>query len=183
MRSEMRRVAIAILVVLGLVGVMPRQAAAKSQQYTTPSEVNLQQRVRHALLTLPFYSVFDNLEFRVNGTAVELLGQVRLPVMKSDAEGAVKHVEGVSQVINHIEVLPTSNMDDQIRVAEYRAIYHSPELSQYALRAVPTVHIIVKNGHVTLTGVVGNQMDKTIAGMRANQVPFVFSVKNELLIG
>jgi len=139
--------------------------------------------VRHELVMLPFYGVFDNLAYKVDpdGT-VTLLGQVSRPVLKSDAENSVKHIEGVEKVVNNIEVLPTSINDDQIRRAAYRAIYGNEVLSQYQLRAVPPIHIIVKNGHITLEGVVARQMDKQIAGMQANSVPGAFSVTNNLVV-
>jgi hyperosmotically inducible protein len=139
--------------------------------------------VRHELVMLPFYGVFDNLAYKVDpdGT-VTLLGQVSRPVLKSDAENAVKRIEGVEKVVNNIEVLPTSINDDQIRRAAYRAIYGNEVLSQYQLRAVPPIHIIVKNGHITLEGVVARQMDKQIAGIQANSVPGAFSVTNNLVV-
>jgi hyperosmotically inducible periplasmic protein len=142
----------------------------------------ISKEVRHELVMLPYYSVFDNLAFKVDGSTVTLVGQVSRPSLKSDAENVVKKVEGVSRVVNNLEVLPTSPMDDQIRRAEFRAIYSHPTLSKYAWGAVPPIHIIVKNGHVTLEGVVANQMDKQIAGVRANSVPGVFSVTNNLRV-
>jgi hyperosmotically inducible periplasmic protein len=139
--------------------------------------------VRHELVMLPFYGVFDNLSYKVDpdGT-VTLLGQVARPVLKSDAENAVKRIEGVEKVVNNIEVLPTSPNDDRIRRAVYRAIYGNDVLSQYQLRAVPPIHIIVNNGHVTLEGVVARAMDKQIAGVQANTVSGVFSVTNNLRV-
>ena len=139
--------------------------------------------VRHELVMLPFYGVFDNLSYKVDpdGT-VTLLGQVARPVLKSDAENVVKHIEGVEKVVNNIEVLPTSIEDDRIRRAAYRAIYGNEVLSQYQLRAVPPIHIIVKNGHITLEGVVAREMDKTIAGVQANSVHDAFSVTNNLVV-
>lgn len=139
--------------------------------------------VHHELVMLPFYGVFDNLSYSVvpDGT-VTLMGQVVLPVLKSDAENAVKRIEGVEKVVNDIEVLPVSPMDDRIRRATYRAIYGNTVLSQYALRAVPPIHIIVKRGHVTLVGVVARQMDKQIAEMQAKSVSGVFSVTNNLQV-
>jgi BON domain len=139
--------------------------------------------VRHELVMLPFYGVFDNLAYKVDpdGT-VTLLGQVALPVLKSDAERAVKRIEGVEKVVNNIEILPTSPNDDRIRRATYRAIYGNEVLSQYQLRAVPPIHIIVKNGNVTLEGVVARDMDQQIAGVQANQVQGVFSVTNNLIV-
>jgi len=145
-------------------------------------EDRIVREVRHELVTLPFYSVFDNLAYKVNGYTVTLEGQVTNPVLKSDAERAVKRIEGVEKVVNNIEVLPLSPMDDQIRRVVYRAVYGQPGLEMYSLRAVPTIHIIVKNGHVTLTGAVGNQGDKQRAGIAANGVPGVFSVTNDLLV-
>ena len=139
--------------------------------------------VRHELVMLPFYGVFDNLAYKVDpdGT-VTLLGQVARPTLKSDAENVVKHIEGVEKVVNNIEVLPTSINDDQIRRAAYRAIYGNEVLSQYQLRAVPPIHIIVKNGHITLEGVVARSMDKQIAGVQANSVQGAFSVTNNLVV-
>jgi hyperosmotically inducible periplasmic protein len=139
--------------------------------------------VRHQLVLLPFYSVFDNLEYQVSPDgAVTLMGQVANPTLKSDAENVVKKIEGVTRVQNNIEVLPTSPNDDRIRRAVYRAIYGNEVLSQYELRAVPPIHIIVKNGHVTLTGVVARAMDKQIAEMQAKSVSGVFSVDDKLQV-
>lgn len=140
-------------------------------------------QVRHELVMLPFYGVFDNLSYKVDpdGT-VTLLGQVSRPTLKSDAENVVKRIEGVEKVANNIEVLPTSPNDDRIRRAVYRAIYGHSVLSQYQLRAVPPIHIIVKNGHVTLEGAVARQMEKQVAGMQANGVSGVFSVANNLQV-
>jgi hyperosmotically inducible periplasmic protein len=141
------------------------------------------QEVHHQLVLLPYYGVFDNLAYRVSpdGT-VTLLGQVVRPTLKSDAENAVKHIEGVEHVDNQIKVLPASPMDDQIRMATYRAIYGDSALNQYALRAVPPIHIIVDSGHVTLEGAVANSMDKQIAETRAKTVPNVFSVTDNLAV-
>ena len=111
-----------------------------------------------------------------------LSGQVVRPSLKSDAEATVKSVEGVSNVQNDIDVLPPAPMDDQIRRAVFRAIYSEPSLSRYAASAVPSIHIIVKGGHVSLVGVVDNDTDKNIAGLRTNGVPNVFSVDNQLVV-
>lgn len=149
----------------------------------TVGENHLIQQVRHQLLMLPYYTIFDDLGFQVNGSTVTLEGEVTNPVLKSDAGNVVKRVEGVSQVVNNIEVLPLSPMDDQIRRAEYRAIYGDPTVSiRYGNRALPSIHIIVKNGHVRLEGVVANQADKNLIGIRANGVPNVFSVQNDLQV-
>jgi hyperosmotically inducible periplasmic protein len=139
--------------------------------------------VHHELVLLPYYGVFDNLAFQVSddGT-VTLMGQVARPTLKSDAENSVKRIEGVERVVNNIEVLPTSPNDDRIRRDTYRAIYGNDVLSQYSLRAVPPIHIIVKNGNVTLEGVVARQMDKQIAETQAKSVPGAFSVTNNLRV-
>jgi hyperosmotically inducible protein len=139
--------------------------------------------VHHELVMLPFYGVFDNLAYKVEPDgSVTLIGQVARPTLKSDAENVVKRIEGVEKVVNNIEVLPTSGNDDRIRRAAYRAIYGNSVLSQYQLRAVPPIHIIVKNGHITLEGVVARQMDKQIAGVQANSVHGAFLVTNNLVV-
>ena len=142
----------------------------------------LEREVRHELLMLPYYSVFDNLAYRVDDGTVTLIGQVTRPTLRDDAERVVKRIEGVERVKNEIEVLPLSPEDDRIRIAEFRAIYGDPALNRYAHQAIPPIHIIVKNGHVTLEGVVDNEGDKNIAGIRANGVPGVFSVTNNLRV-
>jgi hyperosmotically inducible protein len=138
--------------------------------------------VRHELVMLPYYGVFDNLAYRVDGNTVTLLGQVTRPTLKSDAENVVKQIEGVERVNNQIQVLPLSSMDDRIRIAEYRSIYSQPGLDRYAMQAVPPIHIIVDNGKVTLEGVVANQADKDRAAVQANTVSGVFSVTNNLRV-
>ena len=145
-------------------------------------EDRVAREVRHELVTLPYYSVFDDLAYKVEGDTVTLYGAVTRPTLKSDAENAVKKIEGVEKVVNNIEVLPLSPNDDQIRRAVYRAIYSQPGLDMYSLRAVPTIHIIVKNGNVTLTGAVANEGDKNRANIAANGVSGVFSVKNDIQV-
>jgi hyperosmotically inducible protein len=140
----------------------------------------MEQQIRRNLILLPLYSVFDFLEFKMDGTNVTLMGQVNQPTLKSSAEAAVKRVQGIGTVTNNIEVLPVSPNDDRIRLDIYRAIYYHPSFVQYAIRAVPTIHIIVKNGDVTLYGSVSNEMDKKIADFRANGVSGVFSVTDKL---
>ncbi len=156
-----------------------RQTGALSQKGVD----RIVREVHHELVMLPFYGVFDNLAYKVDpdGT-VTLLGQVARPTLKSDAENSVKRIEGVEKVVNNIEVLPTSFNDDRIRRATYRAIYGNSVLNQYQLRAVPPIHIIVKNGNVTLEGVVARQMDKQIAEVQAKSVQGVFSVTNNLQV-
>jgi len=147
------------------------------------NEVQLIKEVRHQLLTQPFYGVFDDLAFKVDGGTVTLMGAVTRPTLKSDAENSVKRVRGVTNVINQIEVLPVSPMDDQIRRAEYNAIYGDPTLStRYGFRALPSIHILVKNGHVQLEGWVANRTDYDLVNVRAKAVPGVFSVVNDLQV-
>jgi hyperosmotically inducible protein len=153
-----------------------------AQPSRKPAQDHIVKEVRHELVMLPYYGVFDNLAFKVDGAAVTLLGQVTRPTLKSDAENVVKRIEGVERVDNQIQVLPLSTMDDRIRLAVYRAIYGHPGLDRYALQAVPPIHIIVANGNVTLEGVVGSQADKDLAGVRANTVPGIFKVTNDLQV-
>ena len=149
----------------------------------TTEENQIARQVRHQLLMLPYYGIFDDIAFGVQGGTVTLQGAVTRPTLKSDAQNVTRRVEGVTQVVNNIEVLPLSPMDDQIRYAEYRAIYGDPSIStRYGYRALPSIHIIVKNGHVTLEGVVANQGDKNLINIRANGVANVFSVQNELQV-
>jgi hyperosmotically inducible periplasmic protein len=138
--------------------------------------------VRHELVMLPYYGVFDDLSYRVDGHTVTLLGYVTRPTLKSDAGNVVKRIEGVEKVDNQIQVLPLSAMDDRLRIAEYRTIFGTPGLDRYAMQAVPPIHIIVDNGKVMLQGVVANQGDKDLANIKANSVPGVFSVVNNLRV-
>ena len=155
--------------------VPPDRGSQKYEQWLT-------REVGHELIQVPWLSVFDNLQYSVNGSEVTLSGQVSQPVIKDDAQTAVKGIEGVTKVNNNIEVLPLSPMDDQTRRAEYRAIYGEPALQRYAMGVLPSIHIIVKNGHVTLVGTVDNQMDKNVAEIRAKSVPNVFSVDDNLQV-
>ena len=161
-----------------------KDAKPKVQTGRDPSQIQrrLEREVRHELVTLPYYDVFDNLEYRVDGSQVTLSGQVVRPTLKSGAENVVKNIEGVEKVTNNIEVLPLSPNDDRLRVAIYRAIYGHPALQRYSVRSVPPIHIIVKNGSVTLEGVVANEGDRNIANIQANGVSGVFSVKNNLRV-
>jgi hyperosmotically inducible protein len=147
------------------------------------NDSRIAQEVRHQLVMLPYYTIFDDLGFRVDGGTVTLVGAVTNPTLKSDAENVAKRVEGVTQVNNQIEVLPLSPMDWQIRRAEARAIYGSPQIGdRYGNQALPPIHILVKNGHVTLEGVVASEFDKNFIGTRANTVSNVFSVTNNLRV-
>ena len=144
---------------------------------------NLEKKVRHELLMMPYFSVFDNLSFRVDNGVVTLMGEVTRPTLRSDAQRLIERTEGVKTVVNTIEVLPLSPFDDRIRLATYRAIYGYGPLQRYGLGTQPSIRIIVKNGNVSLEGIVNNAMDRNLANIRANQVPGVFSVSNDLQIG
>jgi hyperosmotically inducible protein len=151
-----------------------------------PDESQLARQVRHELVTLPYYSIFTDLAFQVNGSVVTLEGACPPEPpwdIKKDAENVVKRIPGVTQVINQIKELPLSNMDWDIRHAEAKAIYGDPQIgTRYGYQALPSIHIIVENGHVTLEGVVDNQLDDTIIRTRANAVPNVFSVTDNLVV-
>lgn len=146
------------------------------------SDQMVSQEVRHQLLLLPWYSVFNNLTYKVDSGVVTLQGQVVQDRTKEDAEKYVKSIEGVTKVVNNIEILPASPDDDRIRRAEYRAIFGEPALEKYSFGSVQPLHIVVKGGHVTLEGAVLNEGDKNLANIRANGVPGVFSVTNNLRV-
>ncbi len=153
---------------------------AQRDQPSAKSQERITKEVRHELLMLPYFGVFDYIAYKVDGYNITLLGQVVRPSLKSDAENSIKHVEGVEKVDNQIEVLPPSPMDDRLRVRLFRAIYQYPALQKYELGVQKPIRIIVKNGHVTLEGVVDNEADKNLAGLRANGVSGIFSVTNNL---
>ena len=160
------------------------QGTEQNRGQLSPEGVQrIEREVHHRLVLLPYYNLFDSLSYQVgpDGT-VTLMGSVVNPTLKNDAENTVKKIEGVTNVVNNIKVLPASFQDDRIRRAEYRAIYGNEVLSQYSLRAVPPIHIIVDNGHVTLEGVVARPMDKQVAEIQAKSVPGVFSVTNNLQV-
>jgi len=165
-------------------------ADKKATKHTDPyvggpaTEDKLSREIRHNLVMLPYFGVFDDLGFTVDQEGhVTLVGEVTRPTLKSDAENTVKRIEGVQSVVNQIEVLPLSGNDDRIRRAVYQAIYGDAALStRYGFRALPSIHIIVKNGNVRLEGLVANEGDRTIANLRANGVPGVFSVENQLQV-
>jgi hyperosmotically inducible protein len=159
--------------------VVPGQETARS----TVASKSLEQRIKSELLKLPYYGVFDYLAFQVTGDHVTLTGHVSGPVLKTDAERAVGSVEGVGAVISNIEVLPLSPNDNRIRAAAYRAIYGHSTLSRYGMNPHPPIRIIVNNGNLVLMGVVGSDMDRTIAGMQAGSVAGAFLVTNHLQVG
>ncbi len=161
----------------------PLIAGQETQGREGPNnEAYVKREVRHELMSVPWYSVFDILQYSVNGDNVTLTGAVVNPTVKSDAENAVKHIEGVGKVDDQIEILPASPMDSQIRLAEYRAIYSQPTLSRYGLGSYQSIHIIVRGGHVTLEGSVDSDSDKNVAAIAAKSVPNVFSVTNNLAV-
>jgi hyperosmotically inducible periplasmic protein len=155
---------------------------ADRNQPSAKSQDRISREVRHELLMLPYFGVFDNIGYRVDGSTVTLIGQVVRPTLKSDAENSVKRIEGVEKIDNQIEVLPPSSMDDGLRLRLFRAIYQFPSLQKYELGVQKPIRIIVKNGRATLEGVVDTQADKDTAGVRANTVPGLFSVTNNLQV-
>jgi len=159
-----------------------QMSPAQRDQGSARSQERIQREVRHELLMLPYFGVFDNIAYKVDGYNVTLQGQVVRPTLKSDAENVVKKIEGVEHVDNQIEVLPPSPMDDRLRIQLYRAIYGYEPLQKYALGVQKPIRIIVKNGRVTLEGVVDNEADKNMANLRANSVPGIFAVTNNLQV-
>jgi hyperosmotically inducible protein len=170
-------------------GALWAQAQNSSAPSSAPSSVpsdrvlqRITKEVRHELIMLPYRGVFDYMAFKVDGSTVTLLGSVTGPTLKRDAESAVKGIEGVEHIDNQINVLPPSPMDDRLRRRLYRAIYGFASLERYALSVNKPIQIIVKSGHVTLEGVVDNEADKNVAGIRANSVSGIFSVENHLTV-
>ena len=145
--------------------------ATPTETLSPESFQKLANKVRHELVMLPYYDVYDNLYFRIDGRTVTLLGQTPNASTRSSAENVVKHVEGVDKVVNNIELLPPSPADERIRRATYRAIYSYGPLFKYSHAPVPPIHIIVKSGRITLEGIVDSESDKQMAGMQADQVP------------
>jgi hyperosmotically inducible periplasmic protein len=167
---------------IALLGAALAAFVAFAMPEQSSEENRLQRQVRHELVMLPYYGVFDHLAFELQNGKVTLLGMVTRPTTKTSAEKVVKQIEGIESVENRIEVLPLSPNDDRLRLAVHRAIYGHVALNRYALRAVPPIHIIVNNGNVTLEGAVASVADKNIAGLQANGVAGVFSVKNNLAV-
>ena len=163
-----------------LLAVAP--AVVLAQGSRGASNPQLERRVRHELVTLPYYGVFDNLAYEVNGGTVTLYGEVVRASTRSDAAGRVKRLPGVTRVVNNIKVLPLSSFDDRIRRATYRSIASMGGLYRYLQGTNPSLHIVVNNGHVTLEGVVSGSGDRNLAYLAANRVPGVFSVTNNLRV-
>lgn len=166
-------------VALGILALAP---ALRADHKNAKGYERFVREIRHELVMLPYYGVFDNLSYKVDGYNVTLMGQVTRPTLKTDAERVVKSIEGVEKVTNNIEVLPNSPNDDNIRLATYRAIYGHTALNRYALNAVPPIHIIVKNGNIALEGVVATEADRNIANVQARSVPGAFGVTNNLRV-
>jgi hyperosmotically inducible protein len=183
--KSMKRIKVAAMLVALIMGIGSLMLVAKSAQAAPvpdipQSNARLAKQVRKKLVMLPYYGVFDNLAYSINGGTVTLHGQVVRPSTRSDAARSVAQIQGVTRVVNNIEVLPLSSFDDSIRVRTLRALQRSGGLYRYFQGANPSLHIIVNRGHITLTGVVGSNMDRQLAYMAARQVPGAFSVTNEL---
>ena len=178
-----RNLAFAFSLALAVCSVSPAVRAQAQKRDLNSIHIRLAREVRHELLLLPNYNLFDDLEFVITDRdTVVLLGQVTRPSLKSDAETAILSLEGVGKVIDKIEVLPLSLSDDRIRLAGYHAIFSKPCLEKYGVRAVPPIHIIVKDGNLTLVGTVANEADKDLVGIAAKEVPGAFRVTNNLKI-
>jgi len=177
--KNVRTKLLTIVAILAL-GVVPAMGQRNRGMVITNPQLGKQ--VRHELVTLPYYGVFDNLAYNIDGSTVTLYGQVLRPTTRSDAERRVKRLGGVSRVVNNIQVLPLSGFDDNIRRATYRSLARTAGLYRYLQGTNPSIHIVVDRGHVTLEGVVSNSGDKTLANMAARQVPGAFSVTNNLKV-
>lgn len=181
-KRRLRTLAIASMMIFVFMPAVARDSLAKGFQKDTRAHII--KEIRHELATLPYYGVFDWLEFEVRpDNTVVLRGQVVRPSTKSDAEARVREIEGIAQVANEIEVLPASPQDDRLRLALYRALYNwNSPLFRYATQAVPPIHIIINRGRATLKGVVATKSDSDLAYLRARGVPGLFDVKNELQV-
>lgn len=175
----MRKINSRIVIMIAMLVLVGSMAFAA----TPPGAQKTMDKVRKELVTLPYFGVFDNLEYQVEGGTVTLSGQVVKPITRQDAERRVAKIEGVDRVVNNIEVLPLSGFDDSIRARAYRSIFRTGGLYRYAMGANPSIHIVVRSGNVTLEGVVSSQMDSQLANMAARNVSGVFSVTNNLRVG
>jgi hyperosmotically inducible protein len=173
--EKMNRMRLKLVVIAVTVALFASSALAADQSKTA-------EKIRKELVTLPYYGVFDNLAFKLQGNTVILYGQVVRPTSKSTAEKRVAKIEGVDHVVNNIEVLPLSSFDQRLRLRVYRAVFRTGSLYRYSLGANPSIHIVVKGGHVSLEGVVSNKSDSNLAYIAANGVPGVFSVTNNLRV-
>lgn len=167
---------ISLVAAIAIAATVAVAAPASSQS----GDFRAMEKICKELVMLPYYGVFDNLAYKLDGSTVTLYGQVVRSSTRKDAERRIRKIEGVERVINNIEVLPLSSFDDSIRARTYRAVFRTGSLYRYAMGANPSIHIVVNRGRVTLEGVVANKMDSQLAYMAANSVPGVFSVKNNL---
>jgi len=181
MNTSVNRIA-GVTATLGLIVSVAIGESPQGNRDRVFGSQRLNEKIRKELVTLPYYGVFDNLEFQVQDNTVILYGQVVRPSTRHDAESRIKRIEGIDRVVNNIQVLPLSSFDDQIRRRVYRAVYGAGGLFRYSMGTNPSIHIIVSNGHVTLEGVVDNNGDKNLAYIKANGVPGVFSVTNHLRV-
>lgn len=177
----MKTIKAGIITLIGAVLLVSASAFADPVR-STPSSSQLEKKIRHELVTLPYYGVFDNLAFKVDGSTVTLMGQVVRPTTKSDAAQRVAHLAGVNRVVNKIEVLPLLSYDDSLRRRAYRAVFGTAGLWRYAMGANPSIHIVVDRGRITLEGVVANAMDAQLAYMAARGVSGAFAVTNNLQV-
>jgi hyperosmotically inducible protein len=179
MRKFMGKLMLGAALLAGIAGA----AAAASKDNGDHSDAALAKKVAHEVRLYSWYTIWDNVNVKVNDGNVELIGQVSQPYKKADVARLAQRIPGVRSVTNELEVLPLSNFDDRLRIQVARAIYRDPVLSRYAIQAVPPIHIIVDNGHVTLEGVVNNEMEKNVAGIRANGAGLSFGkVVNNLRV-
>lgn len=177
-----RRIVTSFLLLAAIATVARPAAAQEGTSGQSPTEMRIAREVRHEIVMLPYLDVFDYIAFEVHGYDVKLTGAVTRPTLKSDAARVVKGIEGVQKVDNQIQVLPPSTLDDGLRLRLFRAIYRYAALEKYALGVIRPIRIIVKTGHVTLEGVVDNETDKNLVNLRANSVPGIFSVTNNLRV-
>jgi len=157
--------------------VSPLSASAEDK-----AQARIAKEARHEIVTLPYFDVFDNIELRIDGYTITVSGQVTRPSLKAAAESELRGIEGVETVVNNIEVLPLSPNDDRLRMAAYRAIYGYSPLFRYSMPPLKPIRIIVKNGVLSLEGIVDTEGDKNLVRIRANGVSGVFSVTNNLRV-
>ncbi|HEY2360510.1 MAG TPA: BON domain-containing protein [Candidatus Angelobacter sp.] len=177
----MRR-AIFAITMMACIAFFVQAIAQSDKKFSAKAQERITKEVRHRILMLPDFGTFDNIAFKLNGYDVVLFGQVVEPSLKDDAAKVIRKIEGVERVDNRIEVLPTSGNDDRLRRDLFNAIYRYAPLQHYGVGSNRPIRIIVNHGNVTLEGVVDRESDKNMAGLRANGVPGVFSVRNNLVV-
>jgi hyperosmotically inducible protein len=180
--TNRKRHSAAVLLIAG--SLLAGSAQASQTPLPTTSQADLSETVRHELALLPFYTIFDNLQYRVEGNTVTLSGQVTRPALSRNAEAVAKQVSGVATVENEIEILPLGSFDNQIRFRVYHSLFNrNSALFRYGVGASSDIRIIVNNGHVTLVGNVSNELDKKLATFHTKTVSGIFSVTNNLQVG